>query len=229
MFNTNTVAYTPARLFGRKRRTHSKFKIQYEVIMIANLTEKITNEKDVINLSYRSVFRETCTFIEKYLYGFELIVVINIKSRRNSALQQALHVSSPVISLGFLRVVVFLFHHIPYTIFQRLSNTQLLILKAECFPTLIYLPYFKISVSFSACETSLTYIFHLMNEFKYAGAFMKYIARYHVMQPLCSKTVNSKCLRKKFFWKHIYVRKLIKLQILFCHFLVVAFREVTVG
>lgn len=136
-------------------------------------------------------------------------VVINIKSYRNSAFQQALHVSSPVISVGFLRVVVFLFHHIPYTIFQRLSNTELLILKIECVPTLIYLPYFIISVSFSTCKTRLIYIFHLMNEFNSAGAFIKYIARYHVMHPFCSKTVNSKCLRKKFFWKHRDVRKLI--------------------
>jgi len=87
-----------------------------------------------------------------YLYGFKLKVVINIKSCRNSAFQQALHFSSPVISVGFLRVVVFLLHHIQYTIFQRLSKTQLLILKIECVPTLIYFPDFKISVSFSACK-----------------------------------------------------------------------------
>jgi len=55
----------PARIFGSKRRTHSKFKIQYEVIMISNLTERIVKEKGVINLSCRSVFRETCTFFEK--------------------------------------------------------------------------------------------------------------------------------------------------------------------
>lgn len=40
----------PARIFGRKRRTHSKFKIQYDVIMISNLTERITKEKDVVKL-----------------------------------------------------------------------------------------------------------------------------------------------------------------------------------
>lgn len=140
-----------------------------------------------------------------------------------------MHVSSPVISVGFLRVVVFLFHHVPYTIFQRLSKTQLLILRIECVPTLIYFPYFIISVSFSTSETRLTYIFHLMKEFNSAGAFIKYIARYHVMHPFRSKTVNSKCLRKKFFWKNTDVRKVIKLQILFYPFLVVAFREVTVG
>lgn len=75
----------PARIFGPKRRTHSKFKIQYEVIMISNLTERITKEKSVISWSYRSVFRETCTCFEKYLYGFKLNVVINIKSYRSSA------------------------------------------------------------------------------------------------------------------------------------------------
>jgi len=136
-----------------------------------------------------------------------------------------LHVSSPLISVGFLRVVVFLFHNIPYIIFQRLSKTQLLILKIECVTTLIYFPYFIISVSFSTCKTRLPY---LMNEFNSVGAFIKHIARYHVMYPFCSKTVNSKCLRK-FFWKPTDVRKLIKLQILFYPFLVVAFREVTVG
>jgi hypothetical protein len=117
-----------------------------------------------------------------YLYVFKLKVVIHIKSYRNSAIQQALHFSSPVISVGFLRVV-FLLHHIQYTIFQRLSKTQILILKIECVPTLIYFPDFKISVSFSACKTRLTNIYHLMNEFNSAGAFIKCIARYHVMQP----------------------------------------------
>jgi len=68
-----------------------------------------------------------------------------------------------------------------------------------------------------------------MNEFNSDGVFIKYTARYHVMQPFCSKTINSKCLRKKFYWKHTDVRKLIKFQILLSPFLVVAFREVTVG
>lgn len=45
----------PARIFDRKRRTHSKFKIHYDVIAISNLTERVTKEKGVINL--RSVFR----------------------------------------------------------------------------------------------------------------------------------------------------------------------------
>jgi len=40
----------PARIFGPKCRAHSKFKIQCEVIMISYLTERITKEKDVINL-----------------------------------------------------------------------------------------------------------------------------------------------------------------------------------
>ena len=100
--------------------------------MISNLPERITDEKDVINLTFTSVFRDTCTFIDKYLYGLKLKVIINIKSYRNSAFQQTLHFYSPVISVGFLRVVVFLMHLIPYTIFQRLSQTQLLILKIEC-------------------------------------------------------------------------------------------------
>jgi hypothetical protein len=179
--------------------------------VISNLTERITKQKDVINLSYRAVFREICTFIEQYLYGSKLKVVINIKSYRNSPFQQTLHFSSLVIFVGFLRVVVFLLHHIPYTIFQWLSKTQLLILEIECVPTLIYFPDFKISVSFCACKTRLTYKFRLMNEFNSASAFIKYIASYHVMQPFCSKTVNSKCPRKKFYWKHTDVRKLITL------------------
>jgi len=116
--------------------------------MISNLVERITKEKDVINFNYRPVFRETCTFIEKYLYGFTWEVVISIRSYRNSAFQQALHVSSPVISVGFLRVVVFLLHRIPYThIPATLENSAIDFKNRMCSHTDL-LPRFQIFCQF---------------------------------------------------------------------------------
>ena len=71
----------PARIFGRKRCTHSTFKIQYDIIMVSQSDRKNNKGKRHFEFKlYLSVLRETCTFIEKYLYGFKLKVVLDISS-----------------------------------------------------------------------------------------------------------------------------------------------------
>jgi hypothetical protein len=72
-------------------------------------------------------------------------------------------------------------------------------------------------------------MFYLVKEFDLAGVFIECIARYHVTQHFCSEIINLKCLKKRLYWKYADVRELIKLQILFSPFLVIALRKVTVG